>query len=117
MYSLLVKIANQLIKTKISAVTQKRRTIQYTDATLTIGHILENLHPQRQYKILTHTQDNGHTMHQYMTSLPKNAYNERLLHNVKGILMTNHHHVTAYRHLLTTMQDVIIVSIITAEII
>jgi len=43
MYSLLVKIANQLIKTKISAVTQKRRTIQYTDTTLTRTHPREPL--------------------------------------------------------------------------
>jgi len=35
MYSLLVKIADQLIKTKISAVTQECRTVQYTDAVLT----------------------------------------------------------------------------------
>jgi len=46
-----------------------------------------------------------------MTSLPKNAYNEQLLGNVKRALITNHHHATYHRHRLTTMQDVIIASI------
>jgi len=65
---------------------------------------------------MTHTQDNAYAIHQYMTSLPKNVYKEQLLGNFKRALMTNHHHATDHRHRLTTLQDVIIASIIKAEI-